>query len=107
MSGWLLAFLFTQAIEVPLYLRALRTSPHRLLIAFGASTLTHPVVWFVFPRVPLAYAPMVALAELFAVLTEAWWLHLFGLRRAWRWSLAANMTSLGLGLLCRAAWGWP
>ncbi len=117
---WLLAFAFTQLVEVPIYRRAL---DGRTLVAFGASTITHPVVWFVFPWlfarfVPLGFAPgehgqfwhywtMVAAAETFAVGVEALWLAAFGLPRALLWSLLANASSLGLGLLSRWLFGYP
>ena len=106
LTRWLAAFALTQVFEVPLYLRAgagWRT-------AFLASALTHPVVWFVFPRLlraELGYWSMVAMAEIFAVGAEALWLHANGVRRALPWSLLANATSFGCGLLIRAAFGWP
>lgn len=111
---WLLAFAFTQLVEVPIYRRAL---DGRFLVAFGASALTHPVVWFVFPWLfyrsapldgsPALYWTMVAAAETFAVGVEAVWLAAFGLRRALLWSLLANASSLGLGLLSRWLFGYP
>jgi hypothetical protein len=97
---WLQAFVFTQLVEVPIYRRALGG---RTAVAFGASALTHPVVWFVFPRLGLGgYAASLVGAELFAVLVEAAWLRAFGLRRALAWSAAANAASLALGLASRA-----
>lgn len=105
MNEWLAAFAFTQIVEVPIYRRALGG---RALVAFGASALTHPVVWFVFPRLPFAsYLAMVAAAEVFAWLVEAAYLRAFGLRRALAWSLVANAASLGLGLASRALFGAP
>ncbi len=77
-GAWLIGFTFTQAIEVPLYLRV---THGRWSTSFLASTLTHPIVWFVFPRVcPLAwgYWGMVAAAEVFAVAGETVWLRLNG-----------------------------
>ena len=66
-SGWVVGYLFTQAIEVPLYLRV--TS---LPVAVLASTLTHPIVWFVFPALwPGGYVSMLVAAELFAWGAEA------------------------------------
>lgn len=106
MTRWLVAFVLTQAFEVPLYLRAGASWRTALL----ASTLTHPVVWFVFPllgRWGLGYWGMVVAAELFAVSLEALWLSFNGVRRALGWSLLANATSLGGGLLLRAMFGWP
>jgi hypothetical protein len=128
-TRWLVAFVWTQAVEVPLYAHALRARRRglRYAAAFGASALTHPVVWFVAPRAwealylwlvaavpgfrirsPLGrYACLLALAETFAVVVEAGWLRAFGARPALAWALLANAASLGLGLAARALWGWP
>ena len=103
LRGWLLAFAFTQAIEIPIYLRA--GAP--LWVAFGASALTHPVVWFAFPRLGAPWGWTVLWAELFAWLAEALWLRCHGVRRALWWSLAANGASLSLGLLARRLFGVP
>ena len=124
MIAWLVAFVFTQCIEIPIYVRALRGRP---VVAFGASAITHPIVWFVIPRMwvrsylsliawsplfivraPIArYACMVLLAESFAIAVEALYLRAFDVRRAFAWSLLANGASVTLGLLSRAAFGWP
>lgn len=105
--NWLIAFFFTQAIEVPLYLRL--TGSWR--VSFLASTLTHPVVWFVFPVLwPTAwggYWGMVAGAEAFAVGVEAWWLAYNGTRRALLASFVVNAASAGVGLLLREVFGVP
>ena len=111
LAGWLFAFLFTEAIEVPLYTLAL--APRRpLLAALGlaalASLLTHPVVWFLFPRlVPEPFWLMAVLAESFAVLAEAAYLRALHVRRPLLLSLAANGASCGAGLLSSALLGWP
>jgi hypothetical protein len=98
MKEWLLAFAVTQAIEVPLY--GIFALPRRWAVAFGASLLTHPVVWFVFPRFfPGPYVVMIACAELFAVAVEAAYLKRFGVKRPLQWSLAANAASFGTGVL--------
>lgn len=105
---WLVAFAVTQAVEVPIYMLALRG---RFAIAFAASLITHPFVWFAFPllgrALGLGYLSMVLLAEAFAVGVEALLLHRSGLERAWAWSLSANATSVGVGLASRALIGWP
>lgn len=106
MGDWLVAFAFTQAFEVPLYLRA--TGSWR--VAFLASALTHPAVWFLFPRLMdwgLGYWPMVAAAEAFAVTAEAAWLHWNRVPRALFWSLLANGVSAVGGLLLRDTFGVP
>ena len=134
-AAWLSAFTLTQLIEIPFYIRACRgrnmDSPAaenpiltihpssanptlatqirapQLALAFLPSALTHPLVWFVFPRLPLSYVPMVVCAELFAVGAEAALLHALRVPRALAWSLVANAASLGIGLLLRALVGWP
>ena len=110
MNEWLLAFMFTQAVEVPIYGAALGKRPwgRRLAVAFGASLLTHPVVWaLVIGYGGQGYWPIVVGSEAFAVLIEAAYLHVFGVRAAVFWSLLANASSLGLGTLCRYLFGFP
>jgi hypothetical protein len=115
MNGWLAAFVFTQIVEVPIYLfaiaraRARSFRPIDLAIAFGASAITHPILWMLFPRSlsPRDYVIVTAFAEALVVLVEAAWLRLFGVRRAIAWSLLANAASLGLGLISRALFGKP
>jgi hypothetical protein len=122
-GAWFDAFAFTQIVEIPVYVLAMRhalgtghasrprTLPIQLLVAFGASAITHPAVWFVIPRVPSAsYEEYVIRAEMFAWLVEAFYfysLHVVYLRRALVWAFVANALSAGLGFACRAAFGWP
>ena len=107
MGAWLQAFLFTQIIEVPIYMRTMRCSGWA---AFGASTITHPIVWFGFfhHAVPGSYTTKIVAAELFAWLAEAAYFR-FGwrYRRAWLWALCANAASFGLGMLSRHLFGVP
>jgi hypothetical protein len=114
---WLSAFVLTQAVEMPIYVRALREDPATIerlpiaiALAFGASALTHPVVWFVIPELvagPDDWLTMVIVAELFAILAEAAWLRAFGLRRALAWAAFANAASVLVGLGSRALFDWP
>lgn len=106
LTPWLVAFVFTQLVEVPIYAVALRT---RIVTAFGASAITHPIVWFViFPFVPLPYLGLIVLAESFAVVVEAIYFGwLVRRRRAWLWSLVANAASFGTGMLSRWLFGVP
>jgi hypothetical protein len=108
-SAWLAAFAFTQAVEVPLYTWALRRRRVAALWAFGASALTHPVVWFVMPQLswPGGYWGYVAAAETFAVGVEALYLRSLGVRWPLLWALLANGASASLGLASRAWFGWP
>jgi hypothetical protein len=107
LAAWLRAFLFTQLVEVPLYMRGLRCS---FFAAFGASALTHPIVWFLFfsERWQAPYAARLVAAELFAWLVEGAYLRLIWKKpRAWRWALVANVASLALGLVSRRLFGGP
>ena len=76
---WFWAFLFTQLVEVPIYAVGLRVS---LLAAFGASAITHPLLWFViFPYLHLPYVWLIVVGEGFAWLVEAVYLALVCRRR--------------------------
>jgi hypothetical protein len=126
--NWLWAFLFTQAVEVPIYVVGART---RIDEGFCASAITHPIVWFVWPALfdrlfgatlapgsamyaPLfgtswtpAYLVMVVFAEAFAFGVEGAYLRWLKKSSPFMWSLAANAASLGLGLVSRAIFGVP
>ncbi len=103
---WLNAFIFTQLVEVPIYVRFI-PGEHRAARAFVASLVTHPIVWFVIPLLELPYYPYAFVAELFAWLTEAVYMHWLGVRRPLLVSLLANAASAGLGPICRELIGWP
>jgi hypothetical protein len=104
--AWLSAFLVTQAVEVPIYLRA--GAGWRAAVL--ASTLTHPVVWFGFSTVRgwvHSYWAAVVLMEAFAIIFEAVWLSSHKVKHALLWSLGANLASVTLGFASRALFGWP
>lgn len=112
-TTWFLAFLMTQGIEVPLYMRFGGLSFLRALVP---SAITHPIVWFVFfhPAVPLSWPEKFILAEVFAWLAEAAYLRWsrpaiprMTLRRAVLLSLAVNGASLTAGLLSSRWFGFP
>ena len=127
-QAWFDAFVFTQVVEIPVYVLAIRHAQAtgwserprglewQVLLAFGASAITHPIVWYLIPRVAhpgrtyAEYAVYVATAETFAVVVEAFYFyscHVAWLRRAFVWSLIANALSAGLGQLSRHFIGWP
>lgn len=127
LSDWWWAFVLTQAIEAPLYARwawGLGCRGWRVGgWALCASTLTHPIVWFVIP--PLVYAGaweprdaqsyvwMIALAEAFAVCAEAGYWRLILDRFSVSWShtliasLAVNGSSVAVGAFTRWLIDWP
>ena len=111
--AWLGAFAFTEIVEAPIYRRLLGVS---WLSSLGASAITHPFVWFVFPRLRARWLPTTVGSELFAWLVEGAWFFLLSRRagaagttvaRALLVSLLANAASEGLGLSSRAWFGWP
>jgi hypothetical protein len=124
-QAWFDAFVFTQAVEVPVYVVAIRHAQAtgwserprpfhwQVLLAFGASAITHPIVWYLIPGVAdprSAYTDYVVTAEAFAVLVEAFYFysfHVVWLRRALVWSLIANALSAGLGETSRRLLGFP
>lgn len=128
--AWLSAFAFTQALEVPIYVVGLGRDraggppgwPARVGLAFLASAVTHPCVWYVIPRIFYSpwfdgladawpalderrYEVFFFVAEAFAVVVEARLLRACGLSRALLWALLANGTSAGLGFMARVL-GW-
>ena len=107
LTAWLAAFAFTQLIEIPIYRRLLQSSAFE---AFGASALSHPIVWFgIFhPAFQASNWHKAILAETFAWLGEALYFHwLFRRQKALWVSLLANAASVALGLLSRALFGGP
>jgi hypothetical protein len=73
---WPAAFAITTLVEIPIVVAGTRAVParptSRALTAFGAQLLTHPVVWFVFPRLAwLSISASLGLSELWAWLLEA------------------------------------
>lgn len=112
MTGWLIAFAFTQVVEVPVWAAALKGKPlpARLGLAFAASAVTHPFVWFVFPpllKPLLGWWGYLLIAEAFAVIVEALMMRAAGLKDALLWALLANGLSAGLGFTFRQLFGWP
>lgn len=106
LASWLVAFAFTQTVEIGIYTQAHpapRPLSERIAIAFAASGITHPIVWFVIPDLAHAagiesYWTMVAICEAWAVIGEAVFLGSVGVRRPLLWALAANTWSFVLGL---------
>ncbi len=99
---WLHAFLLTEAIEVPIYSAALTGRPafQRLLLAFLASLLTHPFVWIVVAHAGVEdYWWALSWSETLAVLVEGAYLSGLRARFPFAWSLLANASSLGVGLV--------
>ena len=108
MLPWLSAFLVTQLVECPIYARVLRQRLHPWRLAFMLSAITHPIVFFIFPKGSWGgYWSMVSAAELFAVVSEALLLSALGVKRSIAWALVANAASVTVGLGLRWGLNWP
>jgi hypothetical protein len=64
---WFCAFAWTIAIELPIYAVLLR---RRWWLVFVVNAITHPLLWFAFPRFE-PYWRYVVVAELCVVVVEA------------------------------------
>ena len=105
---WAAAFAVTQAVEAPIYAYALRGRPRRWAWALALSAVTHPVVFFAFPRLwPGGWLHQTLAAEAFAVAVEGALLSRLGVARSLAWALLANGASVAVGLTARHLWGWP
>ena len=106
---WLTAFVLTQIVEVPILAAWLRGRPwpRRLGLAFGASAITHPILWFVL-RPLLAshsFVAYVVIGESVATLLEAWYLQRLGVKDALLASVTSNAASWVTGRALLAI-GW-
>ncbi len=102
---WAVAYALTQAVEMPVYLLFTRGRPtaRRWLHAAGASTLTHPLLWFAIPweEIDAAghYWPVVWTAEAVIVAVEGAYGRMLALPRPFAASLVANAASFLTGLM--------
>jgi hypothetical protein len=105
---WLVAFLWTLAIEQPIYWLALRRRTRRWwhpgAICALANAITHPLLWFAYPQFE-PYVAYVLLGEICVALAEAALIYAVvrDVRVAITTSLAANATSTLLGIPLIAA----
>jgi hypothetical protein len=104
---WARAYGLTQLVEVPIYLYAARKLRRRWLYAVGASTLTHPVLWFLlpWPEPPVAmrdYLAVCAWGESFVFVVEALWGWTLKVPSPWKWSFIANGASITAGMVMNA-----
>ncbi|MBW2276246.1 MAG: hypothetical protein JRF63_02070 [Deltaproteobacteria bacterium] len=114
---WWRTFLFTLAVEVPLFVLVARLgadcvkiSPIVLACAGAMGTcVTHPLLWFVWPHAGLSYTTYIISGELIVAVVETF--TFFAIARPIRFSRAiaasfiANAGSYGLGALLQGL-GW-
>jgi hypothetical protein len=99
------ALALTLTIELPVMLLLVRTIPTKklLIVAVGASTLTHPIAWRIASVLsPAEYSVGIWFIEAGVVFVEALWYLIWlriGLINSFRCSLLANAASFGIGWL--------
>jgi hypothetical protein len=95
---WLTAFAWTIAFELPVYvaLTKFRAWWMPVVFAFAVNALTHPLLWFVVPRVGPFWL-FVLYGEAGVIAVEALALAAVGQRRPLLIATIANLTSAVLG----------
>ncbi len=104
---WLIGFGLTLALEAPGVIVGLRgcepNRARRVLALVFANLMTHPLVWYLFPSMPMARRVSLLGSELWAFGAEslfyASYVGRIGYARATLLSLAANGTSFLVGSL--------
>lgn len=105
-GSWLFAFTLTQAVEVPIWMRA-HAKPLRTAKAFGASAITHPLLWWIFmPMWQGSYWSSVAFGEALVIAIEAAYARALGVKHPLAWSFVANLASTAVGFAVYYALGW-
>lgn len=102
---WFIGFALTVVLEAPWILAGLRACEanraRRWLALLFANLLTHPLVWYLFPSMPLARRWSLTSSELWAFAGEcvfyANFAPGFSYRSAARLSFVANATSFVIG----------
>lgn len=106
LDEWKLAFVWTQAIELPVYFFLLRRQFRSwfapVALSLFVNAVTHPLLWFVFPVFD-PYPLWLAVAETSVTLTEALLvaaaLRFRANRRALVAAVCANAISTAIGFL--------
>lgn len=105
---WLAAFVLTLGIELLVAFLLLSHEPsraRRVAALLLVNLATHPIVWFVCPALRLPAAARFAIAELFAMATEAWAFTVIWPKlprsKACLVALVANSASATTGVLLR------
>jgi len=105
-----MAFLLTQVIEISAASLVWRDPKvkwfRKACIVFGASLITHPMVWFVFPKIRSAggfsYEEYLLMAESYAYGVEILYYYVMKVRRPFLLSIVANTCSFLTGVLIYA-----
>lgn len=103
MVAWLKIFTLTYAVETPIYGAALRSQlawRWTLLLSLLLNLATHPIVWFVLPRLFDNQVTFALFAEAFAVTVEA--LILAAAARLREWPRREWLWCFGLAFVANA-----
>ena len=103
---WIMAFSLTQVIEVTvglLFWTDTKVSMLRKIsILFGASLITHPMVWFIFPQIRdeggFSYGEYLLMVESYAYGVEALYYYAFRIHRPILLSVITNSCSFLTGV---------
>jgi len=103
---WLKSFIFTLIIEAPFYVLLGRKAVpwwRALLAGAACSCVTHPALWFLWPRVIHVYKLYILSGEILVCIIETFIFYALArpikLSRAVAASFIANAASYGLGVL--------
>ena len=105
--NWITAFTITQVLEISvgnIFWKDTNVSrAKKILILFGASLITHPMVWFVFSDIRndggFSYYEYLFMAESYAYGIEAWYYYILKVKRPVLLSIITNTCSFCAGLL--------
>ena len=103
---WIMAFTLTQVIEITVGMLFWKdekvSSIRKIATLFGASLITHPMVWFVFPEIRdeggYSYGEYLLMAESYAYGVEALYYYAFRIKRPILLSVLANSCSFLTGV---------
>lgn len=106
LGSWVFAFTLTQAVEIPIWMRA-HKKPLRVVKALGASAITHPLLWWIFmPMWHGSYWSSIVVGEALVIAIEAAYARALGVKRPLAWSFVANVASTAVGFAVYYALGW-
>ena len=107
---WIMAFLLTQVIEISVGSLVWRDAEvkwfRKAYIIFGASLITHPMVWFVFPKIQVDggfdYEEYLLMAEAYAYGVEVLYYYVMKVKNPFLLSIIANTCSFLTGIFIYA-----
>ena len=97
---WLKLFILAQLIELPIYYKLIEAhNVKKLLLGFGASAITHPLLWFMMPWDSAPFLLLLVIGEAAVFIVEGIFLKSFGIKNPFYISTLANSASMITGVL--------